>query len=81
MQKLRKTGYEKWISKRNDKLADYETARSKRCTLDELERLRCEFEALNTHVKTNVPKIYNLMNEVCLTYLLFGRIINLRYSF
>jgi hypothetical protein len=39
-----KATYPKWIEKRNDKLADYHIARSKRCTYEYLEKLKGEFE-------------------------------------
>ncbi|KAI6175491.1 hypothetical protein M3Y97_00694900 [Aphelenchoides bicaudatus] len=61
---LSKNGCAKLIEKRCDKLADYEMARAlQKLSFDEQERLRCEFEALNVHLKNNLPKVWNTMNE------------------
>ncbi|KAI6206918.1 hypothetical protein M3Y94_00969700 [Aphelenchoides besseyi] len=62
-QQLQKSEYAKLIEKRCDKLADYDIARINKKSADEIEKCRCEFEALNTHVKNNLPKIWCMINE------------------
>ncbi|KAI6221439.1 Dynamin-binding protein [Aphelenchoides fujianensis] len=63
-QQLQKSEYAKLIEKRCDKLADWNAARfAKNRNADDIEKARCEFEALNTHVKNNLPKIWSTINE------------------
>lgn len=60
------------IEKRCDKLADYETARAQKSSPDEVERFRCEFEALNMYVKGVLPKVWTTINEVLVFKGLYG---------
>ncbi|CAD5218741.1 unnamed protein product [Bursaphelenchus okinawaensis] len=62
-QQLQKCEYAKLIEKRCDKLADYELAKAAARPFDEIEKKRCEFEALNNHTKNNLPKIWMSINE------------------
>lgn len=71
--------YTKLIHKRCDKLADYEVAISSSKSVssahkllvgnrvlqkEEIERRRCEYEALNTQVKHSLPRVIDGLNAV-----------------
>lgn len=62
-QRLQKCEYAKLIEKRCDKLADFELAKAAGRGFEEIEKKRCEFEALNNHVKANLPKIWSSINS------------------
>ncbi|CAD5226158.1 unnamed protein product [Bursaphelenchus xylophilus] len=62
-QQLQKCEYAKLIEKRCDKLADFELAKAAARPFEEIEKKRCEFEALNQHMKNNLPKIWMSIND------------------
>ncbi|CAJ0928655.1 unnamed protein product, partial [Mesorhabditis belari] len=52
------------ITKRNDKLMDYEAAKSSAKMPEEINARFRDFDALNQQVKTTVPKVVDVMNQV-----------------